>query len=213
MQLPSAAGTLFNTGGPGSDTQQLGELGQTSEVCDSTGPQGASAATNLWVRQSSTMGSSVTGSRLRFDLKSKLKAAVSASQLLRSSMDSGALQNNSSTAVAGGRANDDAVLPIMLPGKLQWVRDTYRRKGLPPSKSLQNLNVRNLHSELFFGKYTEDTLDSHAPGFQGVRTGLLGQDGIQSFYTPERLAGLENKQKTWGNSMSFDRIAKYHHGY
>jgi hypothetical protein len=128
------------------------------------------------------------------------------------------------------------LLPIVLPGKLQWVRDTHRRLGIPKSRSLSVLGVRAMPSEAFFGPYDdagpiEDLSHDHsrkrsepAPSHEdslvsvervtskstsrGTRLApIVGDDGIAAS-RPRSKIRADEKRKQW-SVQSFDRV-KFH---
>ena len=102
-----------------------------------------------------------------------------------------------------------AELPILLPGKLQWVRDKHIQletaakleKGETIETAIGSVRIASLPSELFFGKYhntNEDTgaagRHSHASAGRLARKmlGPLAEDG---FYSRSTIAQREEKEK------------------
>lgn len=121
-----------------------------------------------------------------------------------------------------------ALLPIVLPGKLQWVRDTHRRLGIPKTASLGAIGVRAMPSEAFFGPYGQDPsfdrAGEAAPSQEdsvvsvsrvtskttnrGTRMApIIGDDGVAASWPRAKILAAE-KRKQW-NVQSFDRV-KFH---
>ena len=115
-------------------------------------------------------------------------------------------------------------LPIVLPGKLQWVRDTHRRLGIPKTTSLGALGIRAMPSEIFFGPYDggdprntkagqelikDDPLGvvnvTNRATSRGQRLApIIGDDGVASSRMERNIRAAE-KRKEW-NIQSFDRV-------
>lgn len=127
--------------------------------------------------------------------------------LSRSSSMTGLSRN---TSFAGGQ------LPIMLPGKLQWVRDKHlqmntlsKLKG--PSTGLSSLGVNSLPSEMFFGHYDEGlNYSSRASIMRSTaRLGPLAEDSFFARANPQQRVARE-KKGNW-SLYSFDRMAEHFH--
>ena len=128
--------------------------------------------------------------------------------------------NRSSSAISVGYTSiyPGASLPIVLPGKLQWVRDTHRRLGIPNTTSLGALGIHSLASEAFFGPYPGgDPRNDDQPGptafysqqhnYGKKLAPIYGDDGIASRRSHKSIRA-EEKRKEW-NVQSFDR-KKFH---
>ena len=128
--------------------------------------------------------------------------------------------NRSSSAFSVGYTTlyPGASLPIVLPGKLQWVRDTHRRLGIPNTTSLGALGIHSLPSEAFFGPYQGgDPRNDDQPGpteyysqqhYYGKKLApIYGDDGVASRRSRKSIHA-EEKRKEW-NVQSFDR-KKFH---
>lgn len=133
---------------------------------------------------------------------------------LTASMSSPGLLNSSSVY-----AYRNAKLPLVLPGKMHWVRDTHRRLGalgegaaeLARSQSLQTLGMPSLPSELFFGEYGKQKVDVISQAYGADREGKGAMPELDSYYshwTEKRRVEAENRHKNWGKRYSFDRISQ-----
>lgn len=115
--------------------------------------------------------------------------------------------SSSQGSFAGGQ------LPILLPGKLQWVRDQHVKletaSKLSDSVELGSLNIARLPSELYFGKY-EERIGKFSVA-EVVRSqealGPLAQDGFYSHANQAQRIGKERRAH-W-SAVSFDRIGSH----
>ena len=117
----------------------------------------------------------------------------------------GLARSSSMTSFAGGQ------LPILLPGKLQWVRNKHVQldtlSKLKSTQSLGSLGVHTLPSEMFFGRYDEDLDYTSRRSILRAqeRLGPLADDDFYSYATPKKRLVKERKG-SW-SQHSFDRMA------
>lgn len=109
----------------------------------------------------------------------------------------------------------DAKIPIVLPGKMHWVRDTHRRIGLPNAvvnqTSLEKMGLPSLPSELFFGSYDNQHVQVQSQAYGSDREGKGAMPTFDSHYahwTEKRRVEAENRHLNHAKRFSFDRISQ-----
>lgn len=134
------------------------------------------------------------------------------SEIRRSDSRLAGLSHSSSmTSFAGGE------LPILLPGKLQWVRDKHMQldtmSKLKTSQSLRTLGIESLPSEMFFGKYDQEGIDTSSR--RGIMAsneylGPLAEDAFYSRATQKQRIRKEARDRSGWSLQSFDRIGSHY---
>ena len=114
-----------------------------------------------------------------------------------------------------------APLPLLLPGKMQWIRskhiemDTGYKLALESTNSLSCMGINNLPSELFFGKYHVDLKQRNRAGVGRQQIKALGEIGMDSYYSHSTMVQRISKAakgSKW-SYQSFDRITNDRDGY
>ena len=116
-------------------------------------------------------------------------------------------------------------LPIVLPGKMQWVRGQHikndtaaKMNGSATQNDHEVLDptlgaISQLPSELYFGKYQEHLGESSVADIVKAEENLgpLASDGYYSHTTMKARIGKERRQERTWSLQSFDRIDRHRH--